>query len=319
MTYTAVFGSLSSDISRINADTMQSLWRLNAKASSSGMLGFSAALWPSGSQEPYEMQRPASIDTHVVSIWISGKATSQLYLNERPRFKSVRTRGTFQLARAGESVRAVLSKASGCCLDLYLPNALLQKCFETEFADSGRGFELLPLGLEQDPVVSRIGDMVARELEFPDCASSIAIDSASLLLAVTLIRNHSNLRDRLRQPGSGLAEWQKKRSINRLKDAIETDVSLASLASDVGLSPFHFARAFKRSVGVAPHRFHIQLRMERARTLLASTTMNVAEIAAKTGYADAGYFARVFRQQFGVTPNKFRQELGLHGKLFGAD
>jgi len=292
----------------INPEVIQSIWGVRAKASGFGRLGVSAALWNGRPQlAAYEISRPACDLTHVVSIWTKGQATSELHLDGRVRYAQVRRRGTFQMARAGESVRAVLSKSSGECLDIYLPDLFMRDCLESEFERFKPSLELLPLRLQDDVKIAHAGDLIAAELKAPDGASRIAIDSASLSLAVTLIRRYSNVKGQVAQSASGLAEWQKRRTINRLSDAVEENISLSELASEAGLSPYHFARAFKKSVGMAPHQYQIHLRMELAQSLLVSSPLMIGEVAQKVGYNDLSYFTRLFRRRFGVTPRDYRQ------------
>jgi AraC-like DNA-binding protein len=291
----------------INPELIQSIWGVRAKAAGSGKLGVSAALWNGRPHAvSYEIARPACDLTHVVSIWTKGQVNSELHLDGRVRFCKVRRRGTFQMARAGESVRAVLSKSSGECLDIYLPVSFMTGCLEAEFERFKPSLELVPLQLQEDLMIAHAGDVIAAELKSPDGASRIAIDSASLSLAVTLIRRYSNVKGAAPSL-SGLAEWQKRRAINRLQDSIDENISLSELASEVGLSPYHFARAFKKSVGMAPHQYQIHLRMELAQSLLVSSPLMIGGIAQKVGYNDLSYFTRLFHRRFGMTPRDYRQ------------
>ena len=290
----------------INANVIESLWGVEASAKGGGRMGVSAALWNGRPHPTYEIARPACDLTHVVSVWTKGEVTSELHLDGRVRFSQTRRRGTFQLSRAGESVRAVLSRASGTCLDLYIPVAFLQDCLETEFGKAASALELLPLKLQRDPVITTIADNIASELKAPDRASAVAVDSASLLLAVTLIRHYSNANGHVPPAAKGLAGWQKRKAIARIRDTIQTNTSLADLAAEVGLSPFHFARAFKRSVGLAPHQYQIHMRMELAKAMLDSGSQSITEVAKSVGYGDVSYFSRIFNQRFGISPKYYR-------------
>ena len=106
---------------------------------------------------------------------------------------------------------------------------------------------------------------------------------------------------------AGLAPWQ----IRRAQDYIEThyarDLSLEDIARQVRLSPFHFARAFRRETGVPPHQYLIEVRLKRASALLETTRLSIAEVAAAVGYEDQSYFARIFHRAFGVTPSAYRR------------
>jgi AraC family transcriptional regulator len=100
---------------------------------------------------------------------------------------------------------------------------------------------------------------------------------------------------------------QKRRIDDFLKSDLSADLSLDCLANQVGMSRFHFARAFKSSAGVPPYRFLIQLRIEKARELLELTNLPITYIAAQIGYDDPGYFARLFRNNVWITPAQYRR------------
>ena len=77
----------------------------------------------------------------------------------------------------------------------------------------------------------------------------------------------------------------------------------------VELSRYHFARAFKHSFGVPPHRFHMSRRMERAKTLLEERTRSVTEVGLMLGFAETSSFTTSFRRTVGVTPSDFRRSI----------
>jgi AraC family transcriptional regulator len=68
------------------------------------------------------------------------------------------------------------------------------------------------------------------------------------------------------------------------------------------LSPAHFARAFKESMGRAPHQYLLALRLVRARRLVETTHATLSDIAQRTGFADQAHFTRLFKRAFGATP-----------------
>jgi AraC family transcriptional regulator len=69
------------------------------------------------------------------------------------------------------------------------------------------------------------------------------------------------------------------------------------------MSLYHFARLFKRTTGVSPHRFLVQRRIEQARALLAAQTLPIAEIARSVGFRTPSHFATIFRRISGITPS----------------
>jgi AraC family transcriptional regulator len=98
--------------------------------------------------------------------------------------------------------------------------------------------------------------------------------------------------------------------LKRARDLIESDVAaeltLETLANAAGMSPFHFARAFKAATGLAPHAYLVERRIAVAKALLDATALPVAEIARRVGWEHAGKFGSRFRQATGLTPGQWR-------------
>jgi AraC family transcriptional regulator len=86
------------------------------------------------------------------------------------------------------------------------------------------------------------------------------------------------------------------------------EFSLDRLASQAGLSKFHFQRLFKAATGIAPSRYHINLRINEARRLLRETKMSVLNVALEVGYADPSHFAQLFRRETGLSPSNYRRQ-----------
>lgn len=91
----------------------------------------------------------------------------------------------------------------------------------------------------------------------------------------------------------------------RVEAALDARLRLADLAAAAGLSTFHFARAFRATVGEAPHRWVTARRLERARDRLAAGE-RPGDVAAALGFADQAHLTRLFRRRFGTTPGAVR-------------
>ena len=81
---------------------------------------------------------------------------------------------------------------------------------------------------------------------------------------------------------------------------------LAELARMAGLSPFHLVRVFEKRLGITPHAYLTQTRVERARQRLA-TGGRIADIAVDCGFSDQAHLTRLFKRQTGITPGKYRK------------
>ena len=91
---------------------------------------------------------------------------------------------------------------------------------------------------------------------------------------------------------------------------IEQRIKLEQLAKLSDLSVYHFARAFKQSVGLTPHQYLMRRRVERAIELIKSTNMRLSEIASTAGFADQSHCSRQFKQYVGMSPRAYRWRIG---------
>lgn len=105
----------------------------------------------------------------------------------------------------------------------------------------------------------------------------------------------------------GLAPGALRRVQQFVEEHLAESIDLAGLAKIAGLSTCHFARAFKQSVGVPPHRFVMLKRLDLAKELICRSNRPMAEIALEAGFADQSHFTRIFVAATGLTPRAFRK------------
>jgi AraC family transcriptional regulator len=91
-----------------------------------------------------------------------------------------------------------------------------------------------------------------------------------------------------------------------IQENLDKDLPLSELAAVVCMSPYHFARLFKSSTGVPPHRFVVRQRIARARAVLTSPEPSIAQISRMVGFRTPSHFTTVFRRILGITPGAFR-------------
>jgi AraC family transcriptional regulator len=99
-----------------------------------------------------------------------------------------------------------------------------------------------------------------------------------------------------------------------IEDHAAERLSLAGVAGEVGLSPFHFLRSFRRAMGITPHQYLMRMRLIRAIGLLSDTAMPVTAIGYEAGWADLSNFIRTFRRDVGCSPREFRRKGILRGR-----
>jgi AraC-like DNA-binding protein len=91
-----------------------------------------------------------------------------------------------------------------------------------------------------------------------------------------------------------------------VSDNYVRDLSLADIGEAARLSPFHLTRVFKKAMGMSPHQYLVQVRVNSARALLTSGAgrQSLAEVAAAVGFADQSHLARQFKRVFGLSPSR---------------
>ena len=112
---------------------------------------------------------------------------------------------------------------------------------------------------------------------------------------------------------SELPACRLRRVTQYVQENLHRELRLAELSALVHMSPYHFARLFKRSTGVAPHRFLVRRRIAEARALLAARTVPVAEVAQLVGFRTPSHFTTTFRRVTGITPTAYRSGAGAGG------
>lgn len=167
-------------------------------------------------------------------------------------------------------------------------------------------FEILPQFAIRDPVIHALGTALDREL-MSDCPEPpVYAESLATALAAHILAKYSN-KTPARPRGLSLTKNQLRRSIEFIHENLHADVSLNQIASAANMSKYHFAKSFRQAVGIAPHKYLVRLRMERARKLLLSQDLSVEEIAHRVGYADKSHFAAQFVKIVGTTPYRYRR------------
>ena len=131
------------------------------------------------------------------------------------------------------------------------------------------------------------------------------VDTLVAALALQIVQQAGVTQHHVEPARGGLAPVVRRRVLELMDAQSDRQLTLDVLAREAGLSLTHFARAFKESVGRAPHQHLMTLRLERARRLLEAPDAALSDVAARAGFADQSHFTRLFKRQFGITPGAF--------------
>jgi AraC-like DNA-binding protein len=119
------------------------------------------------------------------------------------------------------------------------------------------------------------------------------------------------------QVTGGLPWSRLRRVVEYVQTNLAGELRLAELSALVHMSPYHFARLFKKSTDASPRQFVIRRRIEAAKLLLAKQQPPIGEVALAVGFGSQSHFSTIFRRTTGVTPRQYR--VAVHtGDAFGA-
>jgi AraC-like DNA-binding protein len=192
---------------------------------------------------------------------------------------------------------------------LYLPRQALDEAAKEAGSHGFGGLRDEPGTAIDDPVVRHLLTSLLPAVSNPQQAIASFVDHVCLALAVHVTQAYGDLCTSRSLPRGGLAPWQERRAKELMDASIGERIPLARLAAECGLSVRHFARAFRQSTGVPPHRWLLRLRVERAAELLRNRALPLADIAIACGFADQSHFTRVFAALMGTSPNTWRRAI----------
>jgi len=213
-------------------------------------------------------------------------------------------RGVVIIIPEGSSSRSDIPKPVDV-VQVSLPHTMLERVARE--AETASPIDLLERTAHPDPITSRLLLSAADSLEGNGALDTLFRHQLIDLLTTRVLAAHSGSPTTIQPTMGGLAPKALLRAIERLRSDSDADVSLAALASDAGLSRFHFCRAFKESTGLSPHAWLRQHRLEQAMNMLRDTDASVVSVAAALGYASQTAFAAAFRKLTGETPSDWRR------------
>jgi AraC family transcriptional regulator len=149
---------------------------------------------------------------------------------------------------------------------------------------------------------------LAREVMRPGFGSPFLVESIAMGVLVDVARH---LKDRRRRAGdarAALSPWQLRRIDERLNDLSGGAPTIADLAAECGVSRGHLSRLFKATTGRSVHEHVADVRLSRAKALLADTALPLKTIGFRLGFSSQSAFSFAFSQAVGLSPREYRRQ-----------
>lgn len=233
---------------------------------------------------------------------VSGERSGERWLDGKLKTEA-RNQGDIAVIPAGISQRCNWNTLSEFTILAIAPTLLEQVGQDLVNCDR---IELIPHYMtEQDILIQGIFGALRQELEFGKIGGYLLIDSLKTAIALHLLRNYCTTQLRLSSYTDGLSKLKLQQITEYINEHLHEEVKLIELAAIAQISPYHFLRLFKQSMGITPHQYILQRRIDKAKYLLHQSELSIAEIAFRVGFCDQSHFTRCFKRLMGMTPKQF--------------
>jgi AraC family transcriptional regulator len=219
--------------------------------------------------------------------------------------------------RAGEICLYDLKRGPVVALDkprhklgFYLPRAVLNAIAEDANAPRIGDLSYVPGAGVNDVTIANLGSTMLPALSRPDQANQLFVEHVMLAVAVHVAQTYGGMRPVARPVRGGLAPWQVRRAKEILSANLDGGVPLTEVARECRLSVSHFSRAFRRTMGMAPHRWLLTRRIEVAKESLRDRRSSLSDVALACGFADQSHLTQVFTRMVGLSPGAWRRAVG---------
>jgi AraC family transcriptional regulator len=183
------------------------------------------------------------------------------------------------------------------------PQTVSHIAYESVYPDS---VEILPYFSKPDPLIYQIALALRSALESDELGSGLYADSMAVALSAHLLQNFSRRKHIIQDYQGGLPRHKLQQIVEFIIEHLSENLLLKTMAEEIGMSQYHFARLFKQSTGLSPYQYVIYCRIERAKTLLLRGQLKISEVSSLVGFHDQSQFTRHFKRLLGITPREFR-------------
>jgi AraC family transcriptional regulator len=216
--------------------------------------------------------------------------------------------GKIWLSPAGIAMHEISITAPQRVLHLYLPAQPFRSLAYDDLPWI-LSYSLRYLADIEDEMIRHIGLAILSEMATETAAGRMLVETSALALSVRLAHSYAEPVSvgPLRLRSHRLDQIRLRRVLDYIAEHLDQNMTIAQLANVACLSPFHFARMFRATMGVAPHRYVSQQRLERAMVLLAEARQPLSDIALSSQFSSQASFNRAFRRATGMTPGEYRR------------
>jgi AraC family transcriptional regulator len=191
----------------------------------------------------------------------------------------------------------------------YLPMNALDALADEADAHRIEGLHYKPGVSRADPVLRNVAETLLPLFRSPERASRLFMDHMMLAVGHHVASTYGGMLPVRRAIVGGLTPAQERRAKELMTANLSGNLSLAALAGECGLSASQFSKAFRKNVGMPPHKWMVQQRLALAKTLLCNESMTLTDIALACGFSDQSHFTRCFSAWADMSPGVWRRSV----------
>ena len=254
---------------------------------------------------------PDSIDFpplthHTLCLMLSEGSRQVTRFNNR-EFDGAQQKGDFWLMPAGLPSFFHWESSDASLMFIIEPAFLHHIAAETGCANSDK-IELLDVTHNRDLQIEAIAQSFYQEMQQDSIGSRLYTESLANLLAIHMLRHYCVFKPVLKQYQGGLSQHSLQQVLDYIHTYLGQEIPLSELANTAGLSKYYFIKLFKRSIGITPHQYLIQQRIEQAKRLLKQSNLSINEIALQCGFTGQSHLTKAFQDEIRTTPKAYRQQ-----------
>ena len=194
-------------------------------------------------------------------------------------------------------------------MHFYLPAQALDAIADEAGSPRIDGLRYRPAVSHDDPVLRGIAQALLPLMANPQDVGRPLLDHLMLAVGHHVAATYGGMRAMHCPVGGGLTATQERRAKELLAQDLSGSLPLAEIARSCGLSTSHFIRAFRKSVGIPPHRWLMGRRLQAAKALLRGDRLSLADVALACGFSDQSHFTRCFSTSVGASPGVWRRSV----------
>lgn len=249
-----------------------------------------------------------SVPVHQIMLNIAGSSVLEGRLDGGRLHAGFSAPGSFTFVRANQTQEWLWNHYTELLMLEFSP-ALLDEIAVEGFDITPDKIELIDRFAIADPLLQQIVLAINSESKEPHPLNRLYFESLQNTFLLHLLRHHGNVKITNPNLSSGLTHLQVQEVLDYINSNLSRNLGLAELATIIRVSPPHFGRLFKQSMGVSPYQYVLKCRIQQAQKLLTEGKLTLGQIAQTLGFYDQSHFSRAFRKAVGVTPRQYQKYL----------